>query len=394
LGPIAENQGWTHRLGEQEALVVLGELPPPGRYFGFQPYIFSREGQLDEADVLFQSLTDPFMKSILFMKSPNPSRPLVFSSIGDSINNVVIEHQSGAAFGEQRFFIMTPDAGLEKEMRQVLLQSGVPDTRHIFKAPIPASFAKLGLNSSADDFMTVLRYALPEDEIAGDQWRQQLPLVVFRVRSHERNQIATPYSVSVRETRSVRSELNLQHSLDKLVVGLKNRWAQMNSVSSEFRSLLLAMDLLGEHCIKRPMNCLGDTADADYQISETASVDQDEILAVAGTLGTVTGNATYTSLAVNRIPELIGVSNLTDKDLKGTASDLFPGSQDSEKLYLVYFARDCGNMKHCHPITEAMVPHGDQLKFIQRNYVVPGTTRGPAPGGLVNPKMIVLKKMH
>ena len=61
------------------------------------------------------------------------------------------------------------------------------------------------------------------------------------------------------------------------------------------------------------MNCLGDTQDADYQISaDTYQLDNDQVIAAVGTLGTKTGNATYTSLSVNWFPELVGVLNRDD----------------------------------------------------------------------------------
>lgn len=393
LGPVdGKRVGWSYRLDEKEALVVLALLPPTGRYFGIQPYIFSREAEINTSDQLYQSVTDPFMKSILFMRSPNPNRSLVFSSIGDSINNVVIEKKSKSAFDEQRFFVITSDANLGRKLSDVLLQSGVPDKNHIFTSPIPQSLAKLGLGSSSDDFMTLIRYAMPKDELAGEKWRHQLPMAVFRVRLTDPSHVAEPYPMPARETRFVRSELNLKSKLDDLILALKLKWGQTEALQSQFQSLLLSVDLIGEHCLRRPMNCLGDTADADYQISQTAAIDNGEVIAVAGTLGTATGNATYTSLAVNRIPELVGVYNLSDIDLAGTANAFQSIMGDTDKFYVTYFARDCRGIANCHAISEQMVPHGGSLKLIQRNYIVPDSNRGPAPDGLVNPHMIIFNK--
>jgi hypothetical protein len=286
LGPVANNMGWTYRLGENEAIVILAMLPPSGRYFGLQPYIFSREVDINTEDLIYQTLTDSFMKSILFMKSPNPSRAFVFSSIGDSINNVVIEKQSGSAFDQQRFFIITSDAGLERQLSEALLRAGVPDQRQIFASPIPPSFARLGLNAASDDFMTLIRYALPNDEAAGEQWRHQLPLAVLRVRNMKpSNVVAQPYEMPVRDKRVARAEMHLADDVDKLAAAVKQKWQQTDAPVSQFQSLLLAVDLIGENCIKRPMNCLGDTGDADYQISETVGIDSGEIIAVLGTPG-------------------------------------------------------------------------------------------------------------
>ena len=389
FGPTADNTWWTYRLDQREALVVVGLLPPPGRYFGMQTYVFSREGTINTSDEIYQSVTDEFMKSILFMYSPNPARPLVFSSVGDSNNNVVIERQSGAAFDQERSFIITPDAVMEQQLSDALLRAGVPDRNQIFTEPVSSDLARLGLGSGADDFMILMRYALPNDEVAGEQWRQQLPLVVLRVRDKSATRATQPYPIPVRETRTAYSELGLKGDVDSLVASVKQHWGQASAPASQLESLLLSVDLLGEHCLKRPMNCLGDTADADYQASPTVNIDSGEVLAVVGTLGTVTGNATYTSLSVNWIPALVGVLNISDKDLAGTASIFSATVANTDKLYLHYFARDCTNLPNCVQITEKMVPRGDGVKIMQRNYVVPGTTRGPDPNLVVNPQVIV-----
>lgn len=391
LGPVAENMGWTYRLSERDAIVILGLLPPAGRYFGVQSYIFSREGSANTADQIFQTLSDPFMKSVLFMTSPNPARPLVFSSLGNSINNVTIERKSGEAFGQQRYVVVTSSSTLNQELSEALLRAGVLDSREIFTEPVSPDLARMGLNASADDFMTLIRYALPNDEAAGELWRKKLPLVLLRVRSKDPAFVVQPYATPERDVRIAESELNLTGSLDNLVAAVKDKWSQPTAHESRFYSLLMTVDLVGEHCLQRPMNCLGDTGDADYQISETVEIDSGKVLAVAGTLGTVTGNAVYSSLSVNRIPELVGVANLTDIDLGGTTLGYSPLVANTEKLYLQYFARDCTKLSHCLQVTEQMVPRGQKLKLIQRNYVALSSARGPDPKMLENPRLIVLK---
>jgi hypothetical protein len=390
LGPTPNDSWWTFRLDEREALVVLAQLPPQGAYFGIQTYIFSRQDDIDTTDPIYRNVTDPFMHRMLFMISPDPSRLAVFASVGDSNNNVVIEAKAGAAFDQQRFFIITPDAVMERELTEALLRAGVSDGDHIFSEDVSSELARLGLDADADDFMILMRYAFPEDEHAGEQWRQQLPLTVLRVRDTDSVREPEPYPIPVRDERTVRSERELEGDLDNLVNEVKQSWGQTDAGEEQFESLLLRVDLIGEHCLRRPMNCLGDTSDADYQISPTVSIDSGEVLAVVGTLGTATGNATYTSLSVNWLPPLVGVANVSDKDLAGSASAFAEEVDNTDSLYIHYFARDCRDVEPCFQITAEMIPPGDAVKIIQRNYVVPGTARGPDPRELVNPALIVL----
>jgi hypothetical protein len=390
LGPTTRGNWWTYRLDEREALVVLGHLPPPGAYFSLITYVFTREGTPDTSQPLYKELTDPFIHRMVFLASPNPSRAIVFSSIGDSNNSVVIERQSGTAFDQERFFVISPDAGMERELTEALLRAGVPDRSHVLAERLSPELARIGLGREADDFMTLLRYAEPDDDVAGDAWRQQLPLAVLRVRDMNAGRAAEPHPVPTRDERVGRSERELADDLDGLVQAVKERWGQSGATDGEFVSLLHWIDLLGEHCLQNTRNCLGDNSDADYQISPTVSLDAGEVLAVVGTLGTETGNATYVSLSVNWLPPLVGILNVSDDELKGTAA-AFAGAGDStDSLYLQYFARDCTGLENCVAVTEEMIPRGGSLKIVQRNYVVPGRTRGTDPNVVMNPVLIVL----
>jgi hypothetical protein len=390
LGPTANHTWWTHRFDPREAIVILGLLPPHGRYFGIQSYAFSRQTSLNTSDSIYRAATDPFMKNVLFLGSPNPSRLLVFSSLGDSQNNVTIERQSGGAFEQERSFIITPDAVMERNLRGALLQAGVPDQKQIFTEPVSADIARLGLDAPADDFMTLIRYALPANEAAGNDWRKHIPLVIFRVRDRNTARATEPYPAPVLEDRVANSELGLKGDADRLVEAVKLRWGQPTAPTSSFFSLRLAVDLLGKHCLLRPMNCLGDSSDADYQASATEGLDSGQVLAVVGTLGTATGNAIYTSLSLNWLPPLKGVANITDEALTGSASSYFAPGIATDKFYLHYFARDCRNLRNCLTVTPDLVPVGHLLKIIQRNYIVPGSNRGPDPSRVLNPTLVVL----
>ena len=86
------------------------------------------------------------------------------------------------------------------------------------------------------------------------------------------------------------------------------------------------------------------------------------------------------SLSPNWIPPLDGVLNVSDVDLEGSASAFAEMINNTEKLYIHYFARDCTYLPNCHEITKDMIPQDGELKLVQRDYVVPGSTRGPDPG--------------
>jgi hypothetical protein len=128
---------------------------------------------------------------------------------------------------------------------------------------------------------------------------------------------------------------------------------------------------------------LGDNWDAAYQVwAPPKSLDNGEIYAVAGTLGTETGNATYVGLSINKTSQFAGVKNLSDTVLAGTASGYAGEVNNSGKFYLYYFTRDCSGLEdltdgNCFQIEDTIIAPGDHMVLAVRDYLRPGTQRGP-----------------
>ena len=394
-----------HRLDPREALVIVAQLPPPARYFGIQSNVFTREAALNEDDPIYLGVTDPLLKSILFGVSPDPSRRMMVASIGNSTNNVVIERQTGQdPWNRPAYIVITSDDDMKAEMTDALVRAGA-SWSDIFTEPVSPELVKLGLNRSADDLITYIRYAMPVDQAAGEQWRQELPLAILRVRDVSRRQYNNPLPVPTYTERTGNynyDENPLAADFTALQNAVRANWGQPQATPLPFFSAYKALDLIGQHCLgyddpfsapRGPMDCLGDSQDADYQISQSAQIDDDKVVAVVGTLSTETGNATYTSLSVNWFPELVGVENIDDTDLHGTAASFASALRhrhNADLFYVYYVARDCTGLANCIEISTKLVPTGGTIKFIQRNYVNPGSSNGPDPNKILNPVAIVL----
>jgi hypothetical protein len=400
-----------YRLGEREALVVMAELPPPARYFGLGTNVFTRQAELDTSDPVYEKLDNPETQDLLgiiFGASPNPNRRMMVASIGDSINNVVMNE----SWGQQRFIVITPNKEMAAAMTGTLAALGI-DPSHVFTEPVSPKegLVRLGYVPEADDFITYIRYSMPNDIALGEQWRKQLPLTILRVRDVSGGTAYTPFDIPVYEAKEANTDetTTLKDDLSNLVSAVKKHWGQTSKDNSlDFRSLSLWVDLVGQHCLghdglpapeeditlpRGPMNCLGDSQDADYQISGgTYYIDDNQVIAVVGTLGTKTGNATYTSLSVNWFPELVGVLNRDDTVLEKSAEkfkDIFSLQELYTQFYVYYFARDCSGLSPwCQEIPKTLVPQGDTIKFVQRNYINPGSKRGPDPAKVLNPVSI------
>ena len=133
------------------------------------------------------------------------------------------------------------------------------------------------------------------------------------------------------------------------------------------------------------MDCLADTQDTAYWMTKLPVAGYHMVYAVAGSLGTKTGNASYVGLGANDSVYAKGVAKVPDTELAGTADSYATGGADYSRLYVWYFARSCAGLEHltggsCTSITKDMIPFCDaahpactRLAISQRDYIRPGT---------------------
>jgi hypothetical protein len=416
-GPSLEGYNDIYRLDPREAIVILGRLPPPAAYFAEQTYLFSRQGKISEGSDTYKAIVKdmpPEMLSFFFAympgetpSDPQPSRFQSFSSLSNPINNVVIEKQSHAAFNQIRYFIITPDPFMNAAVREAL--AGIPiKEEDIFTEPIPSDMI-VGLEQASDNFTTIIRYAQPADGgkpgTASYTWRNELPMVVLRVRDTKHKlEKYLPFDFGDLEKRKAVNELGLGKDLGSLLAAVGRRWGQpcatydCSDRAEPFIDLQTAPPyMVGPDCTPIGENCQADNWDAAYQINGPYPLDHGEVYAVAGTLGTETGNATYVGFGINHGEKFLGVANLSDKDLKGTAKGYRKEVSHTGKFYLYYFTRDCSGLEdltdgNCVELTEAMIPSDNNVGFSVRDYIQPGTERGPDSSLVLPSRLLQLKR--
>ncbi|MFZ2446908.1 MAG: hypothetical protein WAW37_11175 [Syntrophobacteraceae bacterium] len=396
-GPSLEGYNDTFRFDSREAIVILGKLPPPAAYFSEQTYLFSRQGTIDTSSSRYEAIAEqmPSFLRLFFAYMPDDTtRFQSFSTLSNPINNVVIERQSHAAFNQLRYFIITPDQFMNAEVRKALAGISIKK-KDIFTEPIPSNMI-IGLEKASDNFTTLIRYAQPDDSgrygTASDTWRNDLPMVVLRVRDTRSNREPVkypPFDFADLEKRTAVNEWPLKDDLGSLLYAVSRRWGQpcANTDCSDraetFQDLQTSPPyMVGPLCTPFEENCLADNWDTAYQIYGPGSLDHGEIYAVAGTLGTETGNATYVGLGINYAEVFLGVANLSDKDLKETAIGYKGEVSNTGEFYLYYFTRDCSGLEaltdgHCFELPVTMIPPGRHFGLSVRDYVRPRTERGP-----------------
>lgn len=405
----------SHRWDRREAIVVYGKLPPPGRYMGVQSYAFTGVGRMHPLSSPYLAVRAklPEMLKFLFAWVPGEERQRLqtFSSMSNAINNAVIERQSGASWGQTRYFVLTPDRNMDRAVRQSLARQGVPDSL-VFTEPVPSRDAadrdarrsadpqihRLGLGKRANDFMTLIRYSLPDNQKAGNAWRQNPPLTVLRVRVAPGTQgPAEPYRRLVYDTRTTPhneiADPALVRGLDRLVGKVCDRWQQPCDPARLINLQIFPIKLLGRDCREIGMSCLGDTQDASYLLAGARSLDSGEVWALVGTLGTETGNATYAALSVNNLQKLKGVLNVSDPELKGSARAYARSVRNHQKFFIHYLTRNCAAIRNltdgeCTSVGRRDIPTGVKFAAAVREYVAPGTDRGPDPRRLLKPRIL------
>lgn len=420
----------TYRLDPRDAIVLYGKMPPPGRYMGLQTWEFSRRGQWKASDYLkWEHTADrPVPMQYLFDTIPpdgrRSGRVQSTSALGDIVNNVVMQRQSGYSFEKNRYFIITPSASTDRAVRRALQAQGVHG-EDIFTEQIPArddlgQIGPLGMGKNAIDFMTAFRYAVPDpgQEQAADKWRKNPPLTVMRVRAPDSLGPVQRYGSLAFAKRMANSEAHLAGDLRTLVNAVCDRvgstahlhtgdCTQPPSASTLMPDLVRDFGWTGPYCREIGMNCLGDQQDAAYSFARPLPLDSGQVYAVVDTLGTETGNATYTALSVNDASVNAGVANVLDTTLKGSANGYASTVRNSGKFFVHYLTRDCGVLrglpgwpKNCTEITTQMLPshldtsaegdpalHGMFIASL-RDYVKPGTERGPDSSKLLTPRIL------
>ena len=431
FGPVRAGYVATYRLGPRDAVVTYGKMPPPGKYMALQTYEWSQPGHWKAKDYVKweQAPYRPYPMQYMFETIPpddrTAGRTWSFASIGDPVNNVVMQAQSGYPFGKNLYFVTTPSASTDRAVRRVLRAQGVPGN-DIFTERIPSRdelgrIGPLGMTKRAIDFYTFFRYAIPDDAEAASNWWADIPLTVLRVRGPSSLGPIRRYGTLTYGKRTAQSEAYLGNDLQQLVDAVCERVAGTAGLRSDdctqpppASSIMPAVhdDIAWTAPYCRTINSwCGDQTDAGLFGTVPLGLDSGEVYAVVDTLATETGNATYVGLSVNEASRHFSPTGVTDTTLKGSASGFADAVENVDKFYVHYFTRDCrvlerlpGLPDSCTEITANMVPRegdttGDGDPALRgmfwlglREYIAPGTAHGPDTSKLLRPRVLTFEK--
>jgi hypothetical protein len=413
--PASAQSNMVFRASEGDAIINVVNLPPQAAYFGYQSYLFSRLKSLYTTTPPRATLAPPAIADSV------DARYEIFGSLGNSINNIVIAQQLGAVpwEGGPVVFITTANSQLADALKTDAIAKGL-DSRRIFVEAIGQN-SQIGTHASADDFLTLIRYALPKDDAAGNQWRSNNAnnVRVFRVAAPSGFTVQR-YATPSYSPKLPTSEAIYQNSLNELALLLQNWLGSKRgypatlaamTISAHVNSSNQPYGLVGASCIAAGNNCLGDSQDTDaYRLGAVGTMSNRQMAIVAGVNATQTGNASYTSLAINDVETFTGVASLsqTNPDAVGFNSGSLTGSaeqllidlglyghasaqlkSDLPYLYAAIVARSCSyTSRNCIAIDNTEIPANHHVSITQRAYIKPGQSTSASPDAMLNPLVI------
>lgn len=399
-----------YRLSDRDASVIIVSVPPQAAYWGFQSYVFSRKAS-----------DYPQGSDAHHTVTPDPNRYELFASLGNDLNHRVLAGRLGPAWGQGTVvYITTSNQQLADSLVNDARAHGL-DSNRIFVESVGSNVIT-GTNGEADDMVGLIRYDLPKDAKAGQDWRSNIKnnVMVFRVTAAPSAPVVR-YGPPVYTPKESASEDTYTASLDELVTVLHD-WLEAKegrpilasdmNANAQYDETGASKGWVGATCIATGQNCLADTQDADSsRLGFVGQINSTQTLFVAGVNHAASGNADDVSLTVYDMNTDTGIVSASQSNpvsvgfeaggLTGSAEqvlkDLGLYDQASEQLrkdlpflYAARLSRDCPKtIRFCIALnTRDGLPLHDMAAVVQRAYLKPGTTTGANPEAMLTPKVI------
>jgi hypothetical protein len=324
------------QMRQDEAIVLIGQTPPPVRYFGIQTWV-----NLGPASPPGANVTD--------------NRTLIGAAFGDSINNLTVRTTGSNPFDRPIVNIITGNQQTERLVRKALLAAGYPEAI-INVERLSTVIAPLGYGPSGSILLMAQRIAVPADKtLFEDYVRRSInddpdddPYRVFRV-SLENEAAPDPYPVPTLRVRGTgKTEMDLYpalKSLGKAIIASQQDmpykelgvrfWQDMMSTGQ----VVLADEPWpslqnGQFGYQGTRDAIYWTTFPPFKLRSELPSDEKEYVIVYGVNHHRTGKAAYTSFSAYVEPVFgtgreIGLGTVSDPDFEQGGS---PG--DSARQYL------------------------------------------------------------
>lgn len=321
---------WQWQLGEDEAVVLIGQTPPQSAYFSYQTFL----GVLPD---------DP-------STGVNERLMTLGVAVGDATNIATIKTLGSRPFNRPIVYIITGNKTMERSMRAAARAAGYPASVINVEA-ISEVIAPLGYGPTGSVLYMGHRVAGAADAAAVEAYIKDPPYRVFRV-SPPADLPDDPQPVpTLRVKGTGKTEMELYPALKRLRQAILDTYASRPTTELDTaiwnqveagRPMTLEKPYVA---LQRNALIIGATRDTNYlKTSPDFKLREgvDEFVIVYGVNHQKTGKVTYSSLSLYAdVHRWFGVGTMLSLDFGDSARRYLPDDPDADMLYAVKVARSC-----------------------------------------------------
>lgn len=330
--PIFPPGGWQYKLCQDEAIVLLTNLPPECKYYSFINYIMfteEKEGKDYTNESGYFSVGD---------ETTGKYHP-IFGSIGDPLNMMNIKHDGDSEYDSSAVIVISANQTVTDKVTEQLNAAGYDDSV-INVMTIPADTYRMGLEKGDDTFCFLGRISQPTDEDAYQNYISTLAenSTVYRL-TPETEIESAPYEnpvVIARGTGEHESAVleDAQGHLDTIRQAIINKYKDEYDYEELKTDIAVPEGLTGYF---NDTNAQGDNCDAAYLMTRDFTLNSDEdFIVVYGVNHTATGKGQYSNAVLYSRPMLNGVCSVYDSLFTGSAAEYLDADCEDADMYYVY----------------------------------------------------------
>jgi hypothetical protein len=435
----------TWHLKSEDVIILLGMTPPKCKYFSFSNYLYSRYLPPDWKP-------SPTLQGydLACPDGATADRCEFFASLDDSLNLDRGLNLNPDIFNTSFALIISANYDAMEAARQGLIEAGV-DYSLISNYSYPGTELNLGVNTTDDTFITIMRTAFYENQEEADDYFNEVPYRVLRMEWKQPSSTLYGRQPLVdRETGitdSTKAGVSMDEMREALVyVGkeILDTIINTNNIQDpgnddwyiQITSTNAGTPDNGFDCIELGRMCLADCRDTVYPFSTTIyaradeckspkypniscygvsngllTEDDDDVIIVLGVNHAITNVSSYASIAVYDAEYWWGVNAIGNDKMEDTVWNyVVPGEEPTTAiqaslpyLYAYEFRRNCSVVtnKNCLEVAykvtidgEGFIPLKDTVVLTERMYNNPLTHVGPDPNEVIMPIVIHMKRRN
>ena len=327
---------------------------------------------------------------------------LVFASLGDTLNNLVINTTGASSddvYGRTAAVVTTGDAQTWASISAALQAAGLGEATNLDSYD-PTIIPQSRL-SVANRFIFLHRGSVWSSAQEKQAYFEQDRAVYMLLPPSATKPVALP-PVPVRHRGTGVEEASLipdfNSSMSALAAGVSDHFAKTSSLALVNSSVFANRPLYGLECIANRTNCLGDNHDTNYiHDPRQPLLAEKDVYVFIGANCVATGKCTYANFGLYKDQLTSTPLTINCSRWVGSAQFYAPALPEAaaEKLFAFAIARDCGSGNpFCLNVSSAVVQPTEPWFAIVRTVLEQQTKTGPLASELVLPRSLHFSPQH